>query len=50
MTLTYRGCAYNKEEEDKKNKDWWNLAHRPWLSLTYRNIRYLPYYVGGLIK
>lgn len=50
MTLTYRGCTYNKEEEAKKNKDWWNLAHRPWLSLTYRNIRYLPYHVGGLIK
>jgi hypothetical protein len=50
MTLTYRGCTYKKEEEAKKNKDWWNLTHRPWLVLTYRNLRYLPYKVGGLIK
>ena len=50
MELTYRGRKYNKEQQAKKDRDWWNLAHRPWLRLTYRNIGYLPYLIGGQIK
>jgi len=50
MTLTYRGCKYNQEEQAQKDRAWWNLAHRPWLCLTYRNIGYLPYLIGGQIK
>jgi len=50
MTLTYRGCKYNQEEQAKTDKAWWNLAHRPWLCLTYRNICYFPYVTGGQIK
>jgi hypothetical protein len=50
MVLTYRGCQYSKETEDKKNQDWWNLAHRPWLGLTYRSLRYFPFKTGGQIK
>jgi hypothetical protein len=49
MTLTYRGCKYNKEDEAKKNKDWWNLAHRSWLCLKYRNVCYFPFVTGGQI-
>lgn len=50
MTLTYRGCKYEQEDRAKADKAWWNLAHRPWLRLTYRNIRYNPYLTGGQIK
>jgi len=50
MELTYRGCKYDKEQQAKKDRDWWNLVHRPWLRLTYRNIGYLPYLIGGKIK
>lgn len=50
MTLTYRGCKYSKEEQAKKDRDWWNLAHRPWLRLTYRHVGYMPFHIGGLIK
>lgn len=50
MTLTYRGCRYQQEEQAKVDRAWWNLAHRPWLCLTYRNKRYFPYVTGGLIK
>jgi len=50
MTLTYRGCKYNKEQQIKIDRDWWNLSHRPWLRLKYRNITYSPYVVGGQIK
>jgi hypothetical protein len=34
--LTYRGVPYFKEEEDLRNRNWWNLAHRPNLWLRYR--------------
>jgi len=48
--LTYRGCKYYKEEEAKKQRAWWNLAHRPWLGLTYRGHHYMPYVTGGQLK
>jgi hypothetical protein len=38
------------QEQAKADKAWWNLAHRPWLCLTYRNICYFPYVTGGQIK
>jgi len=50
MTLTYRGVKYDKQEQAAKDKAWWNLAHRPWLSLKYRNLCYFPYVTGGQIK
>ena len=50
MTLTYRGVKYEQEDRAKADKAWWNLAHRPWLRLTYRNVRYNPYLTGGQIK
>lgn len=50
MTLTYRGVKYDKDEQSKTDIGWWNLAHRPWLRLTYRNICYFPYVTGGQIK
>jgi len=50
MELTYRGCKYDKEKQAKKDRDWWNLAHRPWLRLTYRNIGYRPHLIGGQVK
>jgi len=50
MTLTYRGVKYEQEDQAQKDKAWWNLAHRPWLCLTYRNICYFPYVTGGQIK
>jgi len=50
MTLTYRGVKYNQEEQSQKDKAWWNLAHRPWLCLKYRNACYFPYVTGGQIK
>jgi hypothetical protein len=36
--LTYRGVPYFKEEEDLRNRNWWNLAHRPNLWLRYRGL------------
>jgi hypothetical protein len=50
MTLTYRGCKYNQEDQAKADREWWNLAHRPWLCLTYRNVCYFPFLTGGQIK
>ena len=50
MTLVYRGCKYNQEEQAKKDRAWWNLAHRPWNVLVYRNICYFPFITGGQIK
>jgi hypothetical protein len=50
MTLTYRGCKYNQEDQAKKDQAWWNLAHRPWNVLVYRNRRYFPFVTGGQIK
>jgi len=50
MTLTYRGVKYNQEEQAEKDRAWWNLAHRPWLVLKYRNRCYFPYMTGGQIK
>lgn len=50
MQLTYRSCKYDKNEQVKKDKDWWNLAHRPWLRLKYRNVSYDPSITGGQIK
>ena len=45
--LTYRGTKYIKEEEAKTNVAWWNLAHRPTLSLMYRGQEYRPFITGG---
>ena len=50
MTLTYRGVKYEQEDQAKADRAWWNLAHRPWLCLTYRNICYFPNVTGGQIK
>ena len=50
MTLTYRGCRYEQEEQAKVDRAWWNLVHRPWNVLVYRNKRYFPYVTGGQIK
>jgi hypothetical protein len=50
MTLTYRGVKYKQEDQAQKDKAWWNLAHRPWLCLTYRNVCYFPFVTGGQIK
>lgn len=50
MDLTYRGCSYNKDMESESNRRWWNLAHRPWLYLTYRGNRYEPYKTGGQVN
>lgn len=50
MQLTYRGCKYDRETEAEGNRQWWNLAHRPWLRLRYRNIGYFPFQTGGQIK
>jgi len=50
MTLTYRGVKYEQEDRAKADRAWWNLAHRPWLRLTYRNVRYNPFLTGGQIK
>ena len=47
--LTYRGVSYNKEEEALKNRNWWNLAHRPTLWLMYRGEKYRPIQTGGLL-
>ena len=46
--LTYRGNKYSKEQEARANLDWWNLAHRPGLSLTYRGKDYRPFKTGGV--
>jgi hypothetical protein len=45
--LTYRGHQYSKEDEAKANVEWWNLAHRPALTLTYRGHDYRPFVTGG---
>jgi hypothetical protein len=50
MTLTYRGVKYDQAQEADTNRSWWNLAHRPWLCLKYRNVCYFPYVTGGQIK
>jgi hypothetical protein len=50
MTLTYRGVKYDQAQEADTNRSWWNLAHRPWLCLRYRNVCYFPYVTGGQIK
>ena len=50
MTLTYRGVKYEQEDRANSYIDWWNLANRPWLRLTYRNFRYNPFLTGGQIK
>jgi len=50
MTLTYRGCRYDQAKQAKIDQNWWNLAHRPWLCLKYRNVRYFPFVTGGQIK
>jgi hypothetical protein len=50
MTLTYRGCKYNQEDQAKADRAWWNLVHRPWNVLVYRNKRYFPFVTGGQIK
>jgi hypothetical protein len=50
MTLTYRGCKYDQETQAKIDRDWWNLAHRPWLCLKYRHVCYFPFVTGGQIK
>ena len=50
MTLTYRGCSYNKDQQVQQDKAWWNLAHRPWLCLKYRNACYFPFVTGGQIQ
>ncbi len=50
MTLTYRGCKYEQGEQAKVDRAWWNLAHRPWLCLKYRNNCYFPFVTGGQIK
>jgi len=47
--LTYRGVPYFKEEEDLRNRNWWNLAHRPTLWLLYRGLPYRPIQTGGLL-
>jgi hypothetical protein len=47
--LTYRGTRYFKEEEALRNRNWWNLAHRPTLWLRYRGLKYRPIQTGGLI-
>lgn len=48
MQLTYRGCQYNKEQQAKKDRAWWDLAHRPWLRLKYRNVTYDPSVTGAV--
>lgn len=50
MILNYRGCNYDKDIQAKKDIDWWNLAHRPWLCLKYRNNCYFPFATGGQIQ
>jgi hypothetical protein len=50
MALTYRGVKYDQVQEADANRSWWNLAHRPWLCLKYRNVCYFPYVTGGQIK
>lgn len=45
--LVYRGCPYDQQQRAKEDRSWWNLAHRPWLQLTYRGHRYRPYCTGG---
>jgi hypothetical protein len=45
--LTYRGQQYSKEDEARANVEWWNLAHRPALTLTYRGHDYRPFITGG---
>ena len=50
MQLTYRGIKYDKDHQAQVNRAWWNLAHRPWLRLRYRNIDYSPFVTGGQIK
>jgi hypothetical protein len=50
MTLTYRGCKYSQEDQAQADRAWWNVAHRPWLVLTYRNVCYFPFLTGGQIK
>ena len=47
--LTYRGAKYFKEEEGLRNRNWWNLAHRPNLWLRYRGLQYRPIQTGGLL-
>ena len=47
--LTYRGVPYCKESEAEQNRQWWNLAHRVTLWLTYRGHTYRPCQTGGLI-
>ena len=44
------GYGLVKMVQAAKDKAWWNLAHRPWLSLKYRNLCYFPYVTGGQIK
>lgn len=49
MKLVYRGTGYDQQEQAQIDRQWWNMAHRPWLVLKYRGLCYFPYVTGGQV-